>query len=67
MESSVDKAILEALGLDASNTTLSSHGSSGFSSTYELSTTYNTQPQTYFVKIGSGPDAERMFKGEVTL
>ncbi|OAQ99422.1 hypothetical protein LLEC1_04998 [Akanthomyces lecanii] len=64
MASAVDGAILEALGLNANDTTMSSHGGSGFASTFKLSTTVDGQPKHYFVKTGSGADAETMFKGE---
>ncbi|OAA67712.1 phosphotransferase enzyme family protein [Akanthomyces lecanii RCEF 1005] len=64
MAPAVDGAILEALGLDANATTMSSHGGSGFASTFKLSTTVDGQPKHYFVKTGSGADAETMFKGE---
>lgn len=60
---SVDSAILTALGLDAANTKISSHGGSGFSSTFKLSTTLDGQSKNYFVKTGTGQDAEEMFKG----
>ncbi len=63
MAPAVDGAILEALGLDANATTMSSHGGSGFASTFKLSTTVDGQPKHYFVKTGSGADAETMFKG----
>ncbi|KJZ72003.1 hypothetical protein HIM_08564 [Hirsutella minnesotensis 3608] len=61
-----DRAILEALGLDPENTTMTPHGGSGFSSTFKLSTTNpdDGEPRNYFVKMGSGPDSEAMFRGE---
>lgn len=64
MAPAVDSAILEALGLDASTTTMRSHGGSGFASTFKLSTTADGQPTHYFVKTGRGADAEIMFKGK---
>ncbi|TQV94781.1 fructosamine-3-kinase [Cordyceps javanica] len=64
MAHAVDAAILEALGLDASATTMSPHGGSGFASTFKLSTVVGGRPRHYFVKTGSGADAETMFKGE---
>ncbi|KAL2158734.1 hypothetical protein VTH06DRAFT_3925 [Thermothelomyces fergusii] len=60
----VDAAILEALGLEASSARLVSHGGSGFSSTYKLVATKDGQEVTFFVKTGSGPEAEAMFRGE---
>ncbi len=40
------------------------HGSSGFSSTFKLTGMVNDRHVSYFVKTGSGPDAEVMFRGE---
>ncbi|OAQ80364.1 fructosamine kinase [Purpureocillium lilacinum] len=60
----VDPAILEALGLDVAHTTIASHGGSGFASTFKLSTTVDGQQRHYFVKTGTGKDAELMFRGE---
>jgi protein-ribulosamine 3-kinase len=64
MASSVDSAILEALGLDAGTTKITTHGGSGFSSTFKLSSTKGGQTTNYFVKTGSGKDAEIMFQGK---
>lgn len=63
MRSNVDPAILEALGLEATSSKLISHGGSGFSSTYKLVATKDGQELTYFVKIGTGPEADVMFRG----
>lgn len=62
----VDPALLEALHLDPATTEMNSHGGSSFASTYKLS---STDPASgarihYFVKTGSGPAAETMFRGE---
>ncbi|KAK4130282.1 hypothetical protein BT67DRAFT_445775 [Trichocladium antarcticum] len=57
----VDPAILDALGLDKAGSKLISHGSSGFSSTYKLVATKEGKESTYFVKTGTGPEAEVMF------
>ncbi|KAI2620243.1 fructosamine kinase [Hypomontagnella submonticulosa] len=62
--SKVDAAILEALGLDAGSTTITSHGSSGFASSFKLSSTVDGKEKNYFVKTGNTPDSELMFKGE---
>ncbi|KAJ9130158.1 Fructosamine kinase [Pleurostoma richardsiae] len=64
MAPSVDPAILEALGLDPSSAKIASHGGSGFSSTFKLSGTAGGEEKNYFVKTGSGKDAEVMFTGE---
>ncbi|KAI0393255.1 fructosamine kinase [Xylariaceae sp. FL0594] len=62
---SVDPAIIEALGLDpAATTKLTSHGGSGFSSTFKLTATVDGREKHYFVKTGRGEDAAVMFKGE---
>ncbi|KAL2140025.1 hypothetical protein VTI28DRAFT_4333 [Corynascus sepedonium] len=60
----VDAAILEALGLEATSSKLVSHGGSGFSSTHKLVATKDGQELTFFVKTGTGPNAEVMFRGE---
>lgn len=62
----VDSAILEALGLDAENTKQTSHGGSGFSSTFKVTSTKDGKEANYFVKTGTGRDAETMFRGEHT-
>ncbi|KAI0163078.1 fructosamine kinase [Pestalotiopsis sp. NC0098] len=64
MSPKVDSAILEALGLDPEVTKIGSHGGSGFASTFKISSTVDGEEKNYFVKTGSGPDAELMFKGE---
>jgi hypothetical protein len=66
MAPSVDPAILEALGLDASQASISAHGGSGFASTFKLSAVVDGKPVDYFVKTGSGSNAEVMFRGTVT-
>ncbi|KAH0532469.1 hypothetical protein TsFJ059_001157 [Trichoderma semiorbis] len=64
MPPTIDPAILAALDLDKDNTTISSVGGSGFSSTFKLSTTKDGQPFDYFVKTASGEGAKIMFQGE---
>lgn len=63
MASTVDPAIIEALGLDPDQSQISSHGGSGFASTFKISTVVDDKPVSYFVKTGSGSDAEVMFRG----
>ncbi|KAG6011224.1 hypothetical protein E4U54_008186 [Claviceps lovelessii] len=59
----VDVAILRALHLQDQDATIRPHGHSGFSSTLKLTTTTkNGQQMSYFVKTGTGEDAEQMFK-----
>ena len=68
MSPPVDPAILEALGLDPSTTEakIASHGGSGFASSFKLTvTTPDGEEKPYFVKTGSGKDAEVMFQGEL--
>lgn len=60
----VDAAILEALGLGADTTAQTSHGGAGFSSTFKVTSTKDGRQVNYFVKTGTGQDAEVMFKGE---
>ncbi|KAH7320258.1 fructosamine kinase [Stachybotrys elegans] len=64
--SPVDPAILEALGLHGSDAKMAPHGGSGFSSSFKLTTTSNSDdtPKSYFVKTSSGKSAEVMFRGE---
>lgn len=67
MAPSVDPAIVQALGLDPGTTKLASHGGSGFSSTFKLTTIVNDKEENFFVKTSHGKDAEVMFKGEISL
>lgn len=60
---SVDSAILEALGLDAQDTKQTSHGGAGFSSTFKLTSVKDGKNVNYFIKTGTGKDAEIMFRG----
>ncbi|KAH8159111.1 hypothetical protein CIB48_g9136 [Xylaria polymorpha] len=64
MASNIDPAIIEALGLDSNKTKLTSHGGSGFASTFKLSSTVKGKEINYFVKTGTGSDAALMFQGE---
>ncbi|KAM0330706.1 hypothetical protein ACHAQA_003658 [Verticillium albo-atrum] len=60
----VDPAILDALGLAPEHTSIASHGGSGFSSTFKLTSTLDGQPKHYFIKTGAGKPSEVMFRGE---
>ncbi|KAL1866425.1 hypothetical protein VTK73DRAFT_4730 [Phialemonium thermophilum] len=64
MAPSVDPAITESLGLDPASTRIASHGGSGFSSTFKLTSVEDGREANYFVKTGTGSDAEVMFRGE---
>lgn len=64
MSAGVDTALIEALGLDANTAKMSTHGGSGFASTFKVSGTKNGRDVKYFVKMGTGSDAELMFRGE---
>ena len=66
MAPNVDSAILEALGLDPGTAKIATHGGSGFASTFKLSSTVDGKVKNYFVKTGSGKDAEVMFRGKYT-
>ena len=59
MPSSIDPAILRALTLD-STSKISTHGGSGFSSTFRIA----TPTTSVFVKTSSSPGAAVMFEGE---
>ncbi|TGJ85221.1 hypothetical protein E0Z10_g3548 [Xylaria hypoxylon] len=67
MPSKVDPAIIEALSLDPNTTKITSHGGSGFASTFKLSSTVNGKEMNYFVKTGTGEDAALMFQGTYLL
>ncbi|KAI2632396.1 fructosamine kinase [Hypoxylon sp. NC1633] len=64
MSTKADAAILEALGLNSKDTKITSHGGSGFASTFKLSSAVDGKEKNYFVKTGTGSDSEIMFKGE---
>ncbi|KAI0181951.1 fructosamine kinase [Hypoxylon sp. FL1284] len=64
MAAKIDPAILDALGLDPKASKISSHGGSGFASTFKLSSVVDGKEKNYFVKSGTGSDSELMFKGE---
>jgi protein-ribulosamine 3-kinase len=60
MPSDIDPAILRALNLDAAAAKISSHGGSGFASTWRITT-----PEiSSFVKTSNSQGAEVMFQGE---
>lgn len=59
----VDPAIVEALGLDPEKTKMASHGGSGFSSTFKISSVVNGKEKNFFVKTGTGKDTDIMFTG----
>lgn len=64
MAPNVDSAIVKALSLDLSTTSLTSHGGSNFSSTYKLtSKTEQGDERGYFIKTAKEKDAEVMFAG----
>ncbi|KAL8792664.1 MAG: hypothetical protein Q9195_004724 [Heterodermia aff. obscurata] len=61
----IDPAILRALSLSSSNTTLSSHGGSGFTSTGKIETALSDDSKkSFFLKTGKGRDSAVMFAGE---
>ncbi|EJD46889.1 fructosamine kinase [Auricularia subglabra TFB-10046 SS5] len=63
--SALDRAVLDALELDAFSTKVSAHGGSGFASTYKIQARINGEDtRTFFMKTGRGEDARVMFEGE---
>ncbi|KAJ4373767.1 Mitochondrial distribution and morphology protein 12 [Neocucurbitaria cava] len=63
----LDPAVVKLLGLDASNTTVSTAGGGGCSSASTskiVSQLENGQTKAFFLKTGSGKEAEVMFEGE---
>ncbi|KAJ9604537.1 hypothetical protein H2200_010650 [Cladophialophora chaetospira] len=60
MPSSIDPAIFRGLNLEASSAKISTHGGSGFASTFRIT----TSTTSVFVKQSSSPEAEVMFQGE---
>lgn len=66
MHQNIDSAILKALSLKVDTASISSHGGSGFSSTYKIvSKDQDGKDKLYFVKTGKGRDSEVMFAGEL--
>jgi hypothetical protein len=63
MPPKLDPAIIKALALDASSTTIASHGGSGFASTFKITSTIDGKQKYFFVKTGMGPDSAIMFTG----
>ena len=61
----LDPAIVRALPLDESVTSVVRHGGSGFANTAKISTKLKDGRQkNYFLKTGRGNESEVMFKGE---
>lgn len=64
MSPKIDPAIIKALSLDVSTTTIASYGGSGFASTFKIaSKTEDGEEKLYFVKMGKGRASEVMFAG----
>lgn len=61
----VDPALVEALGLAPSTAKMASHGGSGFASSSKLTGLKDGKEAQFFVKTGSGADAEVMFRGKL--
>lgn len=59
----LDSAVLIALSLNPTVTTVASHGGSGFSSTFKISTETEDRRKDFFMKTGKDKDAETMFRG----
>jgi len=61
----IDPAIIRALSLDESLTSVAKHGGSGFATTAKVSTELKDGSQKhFFLKFGRGKESEIMFKGE---
>jgi hypothetical protein len=63
MAPKLDPAILNALSLDASNTTLGAYGGSSFAFTGKLTSVVDGKEKLFFIKIGQVEKSERMFSG----
>ncbi|CUS15390.1 unnamed protein product [Tuber aestivum] len=65
IRANVTPALLAALSLSPSTSTVKSHGGSGFASTFKIETDIGDgRKKILFVKLGTGKDAEIMFRGE---
>ena len=61
----LDSSVVRALSLDPAKTSIKSHGGSGYTTTAKISTTLSDgKEKHFFMKTGSGKDAEVMFRGE---
>jgi protein-ribulosamine 3-kinase len=67
MAPKLDPAIIKALSLEASGTTLSAHGGSGFAFTGKVTSVVDGKEKLFFVKTGKGNESEIMFAGTVSL
>lgn len=63
MAPELDPAILKALSLETSNTTLAAHGRSGFAFTGKVTSLVDGNEKLFFVKTGKGRESEVMFAG----
>ena len=64
----LDSAVVKLLSLDPANTSVSSHGGAGMSSasTSKITTKLdNGSEKQYFMKTGTGKEAEIMFAGQI--
>lgn len=59
----LDPAILKVLSLEASNTTLTAHGGSGFAFTGKVTSVVDGKERLFFVKTGKGKECGVMFAG----
>ena len=61
----LDPAIIRAVSLDESVTSVAKHGGSGFATTAKITTKLKDGSQKhFFLKTGQGKESENMFKGE---
>jgi hypothetical protein len=65
MAPKIDPTILKALLLDAADTSIASHGGSGFASTFKITSKDNDgEEKLFFVKQGKGKESQIMFAGK---
>lgn len=65
MAPKIDPAILAALSLDAATTSITSHGGSGFASTFKITSNVDGKEKLFFAKQGKGKASEIMFTGKL--
>jgi hypothetical protein len=68
MAPKIDSAILKALSLDSANTSIASHGGSGFASTFKITSKGSDgEERLFFVKQGKAKGSEIMFAGKFLI
>jgi protein-ribulosamine 3-kinase len=67
MAPKIDAEIIKGLSLDASTTTIASHGGGGFASTSKITGMVDGREKLFFVKTGKGSGGDIMFTGILIL